>query len=144
MKFLFERNLAVEHPVHFLLLLLSVSPPLLWCFGPFSGLGLPAARVRMSAPCSTPNLEAHGLALSLCLAPRSKPVQHGWPYQQLGCHWHSFQVHWCTQATSYGYNMPSTRIQTKNHQNTSHMCYCLSQLARCRISLVQIITRRLK
>lgn len=38
----------------------------------------------MSASILTPNLEGH--TISLCLAPRSKPVQHEWSYQQLGCH----------------------------------------------------------
>jgi len=50
-------------------------------------------KVRMSSPCSVPNLQGH--SIFLCLAPRSKPVLHRWPYQQLGCCLHNFQVHWC-------------------------------------------------
>jgi hypothetical protein len=48
------------------------------------------------SPMPNPNLEDQGISLSL--APPSKPVRHGWPYQQLCCCQHSFIVHWCTQA----------------------------------------------
>jgi hypothetical protein len=51
-------------------------------------------RVGSSAPRPTPNLEDQGISLSL--APPSKPVRHGWPYQQLCCRRHSFIVHWYT------------------------------------------------
>jgi hypothetical protein len=45
-----------------------------------------------------PNLEDQGISLSV--APPSKPVRHGWSHQQLCCCWHSFRLHWCTQAPS--------------------------------------------
>jgi hypothetical protein len=59
--------------------------------------------VGSSAPRPTPNLEDQGISLSL--ASPSKPVRHGWPYQQLLCRRHSFRVHWCTQAPS-----PSNKV----------------------------------
>jgi hypothetical protein len=43
-------------------------------------------RVGSSAPRPTPNLEDQGISLSL-VSP-SKPVRHGWPYQQLCCRRH--------------------------------------------------------
>jgi hypothetical protein len=64
-------------------------------------------RVGSSAPCTTPNLEEQGISLSL--APPSKPVWHGWPYQQLCCRWHGFRVHWCTQAPSHSSKVLSTK-----------------------------------
>jgi hypothetical protein len=51
-------------------------------------------RMESSGPRPTPNLEDQGISLSL--APPSKPVRHGWPYQQLCCRRHSFRVHWFT------------------------------------------------
>jgi hypothetical protein len=43
--------------------------------------------VWSSVPRPTPSLEDQGISLSL--APPSKPVQHGWPYQQLRSRRHS-------------------------------------------------------
>jgi hypothetical protein len=54
-----------------------------------------------------PNLEDQGISLSL--ASPSKPVRHGWPYQQLCCRRHSVRVHWCTQAPSHSNKVLSTR-----------------------------------
>jgi len=60
---------------------------LLWCFSPFLGRGLPAAKVsrqpssykmKMMAPQTNPKLEGQGF--SLFLAPCSKPVWHAWSY----------------------------------------------------------------
>ena len=88
------------------LLLLLLLLLFLRCFGPFSGHGHPVVRVsrqlsfygvRVSAPRSALNLE--GRCLSLCPAPRSKAVRHGWPYLQLGCRQNSVPVQQCTQAT---------------------------------------------
>jgi hypothetical protein len=64
-------------------------------------------RLGSSAPRPTPNLEDQGISLSL--APPSKPVRHGWLYQQLHCCRHSFRVYWCTQAPSPSNNVLSTR-----------------------------------
>jgi hypothetical protein len=59
-------------------------------------------RVGSLVPRPTPNPEDQGISRSL--APPSKPVRHGWPYQQLCCRRHS-----CTQAPSPSNKLLSTR-----------------------------------
>jgi len=62
----------------------------------------------MSAPC--PTIKLQGQTISVCLAPCTKLVQHGWFYQQQGCCQHSFWVHSCMQAaTPSQICLPSTR-----------------------------------
>jgi hypothetical protein len=64
-------------------------------------------RMGSSAPRPTPSLEDQGISLSV--APPSKPVRHGCPYQQLCYRRRSFRVHWCTQAPSPSNQVLSTR-----------------------------------
>jgi hypothetical protein len=52
--------------------------------------------VGPSAPRPASNPEDQDISLSL--APPSKPVRHGWTYQQLCFRLHSFTVYCCTQA----------------------------------------------
>jgi hypothetical protein len=53
-------------------------------------------RMRLSAPCPTPNLE--GQCVSLGLDSTFCPFQHGWPYQQLNYRRHSSPGLRVTQA----------------------------------------------
>jgi hypothetical protein len=78
-------------------------------------------RVGSLAPLPTPNVENQGISLSL--APPSKPVQHGWPCQQLCCRRHSFRVHWCTQAPSPSNKILSTRW--RYYRGVFPICYML-------------------
>jgi hypothetical protein len=68
-------------------------------------------------PTPNPNLEDQGISLSL--VPPLKPVQHGWPYQQLCCRRHSVRVHWCTQAPSHSNRVLLTRW--RHHRGGPHL-----------------------
>jgi hypothetical protein len=90
-------------------------------------------RVGSSVPRPTPNLEDQGISLSL-VSP-SKPVRHGWPYQQLRCCRHSFRVHWCTQAPSPSNKVLSTRWRYhRGGINTNSIHYLMIQV----LSIVRI------
>lgn len=65
----------------------------------------------MSASILTPNLE--GNTTCLCLALRSKPVQHEWPYQQLGCHSIHFK---CTGGCKLPHPAKYALIKWRYHQ----------------------------
>jgi hypothetical protein len=63
----------------------------------------------MGSSATRPNSNSEDQGTSLSLTPPSKPVRHGWPYQQLCCRRHSFGVHWWTQAPSPSKKVLSTR-----------------------------------
>lgn len=89
----FDNSSAHTPPFIFLLLLLL----LLRDCGLFSGYDLNGSGVlrllsfyKVTVAASCPALCLEDQFISLCLAPHSKSFQPVWPYQQLGCCWHSF------------------------------------------------------
>jgi hypothetical protein len=99
------------------------SDHLLWCFSPFLGHGLSAAKiwrqmssnkVKMTVPQTNPKLEGQGFSLFLVLC--SKPVWYAWPYQQLCWRRHSCEIKRMVQiikvrATVYCYCWRSLFLQ---------------------------------
>jgi len=92
----FDNNSAYTPPFIFLLLLVLVIL-LLWHCGLFSGYDLHSSGVlrllsfyKVTVAASCPALNLADQFISLCMASHSKSFQPVWPYQQLGCCWHSF------------------------------------------------------
>jgi hypothetical protein len=58
---------------------------------------------------------------SLGLATHLKPVPHGLLYYQLGCCWHSFRIHWGTQAPSPSRKYALKKVEVPRGTNAPYI-----------------------